>query len=167
GLAQHLHGPARQLEVRALRNVEDLGQARIFVAAQRCVDDVVGDDARIIFVIADATQSTFRQTACVCDTEPDASGRHDVVSSVLRSTKDGLSARPLHVDARVVRPHGPYATMIGGTSFKSHRAIAVMRASSFCCPMICTPTGIACTAIRGMVTAGANSIELGKLNTGS
>ncbi len=54
GLAQHLHGSARQPEVFALGHVEDLGQARILIAAQRRIDDVVGNDARLIVMISDA-----------------------------------------------------------------------------------------------------------------
>jgi hypothetical protein len=52
-------------------------------------------------------------------------------------------------------------TTTGGTVSSSQRAIAVMRASSCCWPMSCTPTGMPLTLIRGTVTAGANSIELG------
>ena len=74
GLAQHLHGPARQLEVLALGDVEDLGQARIFIAAQRRIDDVVGDDARLIVAIADAAQRAFRQIARVGDAQTDTAG---------------------------------------------------------------------------------------------
>jgi hypothetical protein len=45
---------ARQLEVLALRYVEDLGQARIFIAAQRGINDVVGNDAGLIVLKSDA-----------------------------------------------------------------------------------------------------------------
>ena len=38
-------GSARQLEVFAVHNVEDLGEARIFIAARRGIDNVTGDDA--------------------------------------------------------------------------------------------------------------------------
>ena len=45
--------------------------------------------------------------------------------------------------------------------------MAVMRASSCCWPISCTPTGMPPTLISGTVTTGANSIELGALNTKS
>ena len=44
-------------EVFALRHVEDLGQAGIFIAAQRRIDDVIGDDACLIVVISDAASA--------------------------------------------------------------------------------------------------------------
>ena len=49
----------------------------------------------------------------------------------------------------------------------NHRASPVTRASSCCCPMSCTPTGIPPTLISGTVTTGANSIDDGALNTKS
>ena len=42
-----------------------------------------------------------------------------------------------------------------------------MRASSCCWPISCRPTGMPPTLISGTVTTGANSIELGALNTKS
>ena len=62
GLAQHLHGPARLLEMRGIRNVEDLGEARIFISAQSGIDDVIGDDARLAGVIADAAQRALARS---------------------------------------------------------------------------------------------------------
>jgi hypothetical protein len=53
GLAQHLHGSARQPEVFALEHVEDLGQARILIAAHGGINHVVGNDARLIVMISD------------------------------------------------------------------------------------------------------------------
>ena len=60
------------------------------------------------------------------------------------------------------RLRGTYVALTGGMVSRSHCAMVVILASSCCCPMICTPTGIPCTAMMGMVTAGANNMELGK-----
>src|SRR6266511_5298487 len=54
GLSQHLHGSAWQPEVFALEHVEDLGQARILIAAHGGINHVVGNDARLIVMISDA-----------------------------------------------------------------------------------------------------------------
>jgi hypothetical protein len=54
GLAQHLHGSARQPEVFAVEHVEDLGQARILIAAHGGINHVIGNDARLIVMISDA-----------------------------------------------------------------------------------------------------------------
>jgi hypothetical protein len=77
GLAQHLHGSARQLEVFAVHNVEDLGEARIFIAAQRGIDNMIGDDARLIVIKSDAVQRTLRQIAGVHDAQMDSSQCHN------------------------------------------------------------------------------------------
>jgi hypothetical protein len=45
---------ARQPEVFALEHVEDLGQARILIAAHGGINHVVGNDARLIVMISDA-----------------------------------------------------------------------------------------------------------------
>src|SRR5262249_31352638 len=64
--------------------------------------------------------------------------------------------------------HHAYAdTQTGVMASSIQRAIAVMRASSCCWPMRWMPTGRPPTAKRGIVTAGANSMELGALNTKS
>jgi hypothetical protein len=65
GLAQHLHGSARQPEVFAVEHVEDLGQARILIAAHGGINHVIGNDARLIVMISDAAKRAFRQSACV------------------------------------------------------------------------------------------------------
>ena len=54
-----------------------------------------------------------------------------------------------------------YLITTGETVSSIQRAIAVMRASLCCWPISCTPTGMPLTLSRGMVTAGAKSIELG------
>ena len=77
GLAHHLHGPARRPEMLVLRDVQDLGQARIFVTAQRRIDHVVGDDARLIVRVSDAAQRAFGEIACVRDAQADTAGPHD------------------------------------------------------------------------------------------
>src|SRR5215468_5234894 len=65
----------------AVWNVEDFGQARIFVAAQRRINDMVGNDARVIVRIADTPQRVFCHTASLGNAETDTIERHDVVSS--------------------------------------------------------------------------------------
>ena len=69
GLAQHRHRPPRRGEVLALGQVENLCQTRVFITAQRRVDDVVGDDARLLVAVANAAQRPFGQIACVRDAE--------------------------------------------------------------------------------------------------
>jgi hypothetical protein len=54
GLSQHLHGSTRQPEVFALEHVEDLGQARILIAAHSGIYHVVANDVRLIVMISDA-----------------------------------------------------------------------------------------------------------------
>jgi hypothetical protein len=54
GLAQHLHGSARQPEVFALGHVEDLGQARILIATHGGINHVVGNDVRLVVIISNA-----------------------------------------------------------------------------------------------------------------
>jgi hypothetical protein len=66
-LAQRLHGSPRLLEVSAVRNVEDLGEAGIFIAAQRRIDDVIADDARLIVAISDAAQCALGQVTRLRD----------------------------------------------------------------------------------------------------
>jgi len=62
---------------------------------------------------------------------------------------------------------GSSATTDDARFSASHRAMPVILASSCGWPITCAPSGISCTAMSGMVTEGANSMELGKLNTGS
>src|SRR6185437_16142505 len=83
-LAQHLHGSARLLEALALRQVQDLGQARIFVTAQRGVDDVIGNDACFTVIEPDAAQRPLRQLACVRDAQIYALQLHDAPFNLIQ-----------------------------------------------------------------------------------
>jgi hypothetical protein len=76
GLAQHPHRPARQRKAAMLGDVEELGEAGIFVAAQRRVDDMVGDDARFLGVVADAAHRLLAQCAGLRNAQMHAIGRH-------------------------------------------------------------------------------------------
>jgi hypothetical protein len=62
---------ARVLEIRRVDNVEQLGQTGIFVAAQRRVDDMVGENARFV-VVTNAPHRPFGQTLRLGDVEVNA-----------------------------------------------------------------------------------------------
>jgi len=63
---------ARVLEIRRVDNVEQLGQTGIFVAAQRRVDDMVGEDAGFFGVVTNAPHRPFGQTLRLGDVEVNA-----------------------------------------------------------------------------------------------
>ena len=83
GLAQDGHRPARTLEAAMLGNIEDLRQPRIFVAAECRIDDVVGDDARLLRIIADAAQRALGMLARRGDAQTNAIGRHGLGKSLM------------------------------------------------------------------------------------
>ena len=56
GLVHEPHLLPRLREAAVLRDVKNFCQSRIFVAAQRRVDHVVADDARLLGIVADAAQ---------------------------------------------------------------------------------------------------------------
>ena len=76
GLVQDAHRAARQREAAVLGDVEELGEAGIFVAAQRRVDHVIGDDARLLGFVADAGERPLAQGAGLLDAQVDAVGVH-------------------------------------------------------------------------------------------
>ena len=64
---QDAHLLPRQREAAVVGDVQDLGEAGILVAAQRRVDHMVGDDARILGVVADAAQRALAERARFVD----------------------------------------------------------------------------------------------------
>ena len=76
GLADHADRLARALEAAVLGDVQELCQPRIFVAAEGRVDDVVGDDARLLGVVADAAQRAFAMLARLGDAQMHAARCH-------------------------------------------------------------------------------------------
>ena len=69
---------ARPFETPVLGDIEDLGQPRILVAAQRRVDHVIGDDPRFRGVVADAAQCAFGMLARLSDAQTDTIARHSI-----------------------------------------------------------------------------------------
>jgi hypothetical protein len=61
GLADDAHRAARLAEAPVLGEGEDLRQARILVAAERRIEAMVGNDARLLRVVADAPERLFGQ----------------------------------------------------------------------------------------------------------
>ena len=62
------------LEARMLGDVEQLRQAGVLVAAQRRVDHVVGEDPRLLGLVADPAHGTLGQRAGLGDAQVDAPG---------------------------------------------------------------------------------------------
>jgi hypothetical protein len=77
GLVQDAHRAARQREAVVLGDVEKLGEAGIFIAAQGGVDHVIADDPRLLRVISDAAQGALAKRPGVVDAEMNSIGRHD------------------------------------------------------------------------------------------
>ena len=67
GLAQRLHRVARPLEAPVPGDVENFGKPRILVTAQRRVDHVVGDDPRLLSIVADAAQRALGMLPRLCN----------------------------------------------------------------------------------------------------
>ena len=73
-LAHDAHRRARLAGLLVLGDRQDARQAGEAIAAQRVVDQLVGDDRRFIGRIADALQRRLAECACLRDAEADAVG---------------------------------------------------------------------------------------------
>ena len=63
-LVQRAHRRDWLLLLRAVGDLQNLRQARVFVAAQCSVEHVIGEDRCVRFVVADAEEGAHRQGAC-------------------------------------------------------------------------------------------------------
>src|SRR5262249_39066456 len=94
---------ARQPEVSALRDIENFGQAGIFVAAQCRINDMVSDDARVIVRVADTLQRRLCQSASFSNAEADATGWHGVSSSPKQAMRCTILERGCCTDKPILR----------------------------------------------------------------
>ena len=60
-----------------LGDVEDLGEPGILIPAQRGIDHMVGDDASLFGIVADAAQRPVAEGAGLIDAEMDAVRGHE------------------------------------------------------------------------------------------
>src|SRR5204862_8069904 len=77
GLVQDRYRPARLRETGVLGDIEDLGEPGILIPAQRSIDHMVGDDASLLGIVADAAQRPLAEGAGLLDAEMDAVGGHE------------------------------------------------------------------------------------------
>ena len=71
-LVQRFDRPPRLAHPLALGEVEELRQAGVFIAAKRSVDDVIGDDARLLRVEAEPAERGLRKRTRFVDAERNA-----------------------------------------------------------------------------------------------
>src|ERR1043166_1782065 len=67
--APRLHRCARPAPPWMLGHVQDLGQSRVLIAAQRRIDHMIADDARFLGIEADAPQGPLRERTSLFDTQ--------------------------------------------------------------------------------------------------
>src|SRR6185503_17326559 len=78
GRAQRAHALARALQLAVLGDVQYLRQPGVLVAAQRGVHHVIGDDARLLGVVADPAQRLLSERLSFGGGEPDSVGGNGV-----------------------------------------------------------------------------------------
>ena len=85
---------ARPLEAPVLGDVEEFRQPRILVAAQRRIDRVIGNDPRLLGVVADAAQRALGMLARFGDAQMHAIRGHplDLQHNDLITTREAPSA---------------------------------------------------------------------------